>query len=90
MLILLPVSANSANFASKKMNKKRIITVLESDQLLLQFGEKLIKEINEDDESLVNVARQLLLLCLRDEKADDFFIAISGWNIDSLLNKIGV
>lgn len=72
------------------MNKKRIITVLEDDQLLLRFGETLIKEINEDDESLVNVARQLLLLCLRDENADDFFIAISGWNIDSLLNKIGV
>ena len=84
------MSADNANFASKKMNKKRIITVLEDDQLLLQFGETLIKEINEDDESLVNVARQLLLLCLRDENADDFFIAISGWNIDSLLNKIGV
>ena len=72
------------------MNKNRIITVLEDDQLLQQFGETLINEINNDDEPLDKTARQLLLLSLRDEDADDFFIAISGWSIDSLLNKIGV
>ena len=73
-----------------KMNKNRIISVLEDDQLLQQFGETLINEINNDDEPLDKTARQLLLLSLRDEDADDFFIAISGWSIDSLLNKIGV
>ena len=87
---MLPASAEITNFVSKTMNKNRIVTVLEDDQLLQQFGETLINEINDDDEPLVKTARQLLLLCLRDEDADDFFIAISGWSIDSLLNKIGV
>lgn len=77
-------------FAAKKMDKNKIMIVLDNDQLLEQFAKTFIEEINADDESLIKVARQLLLLCLRDEFADDFFIAISGWNVDSILNKIGV
>lgn len=72
------------------MDKKKIQEVLNDNQLLEQFGKILIDEINNDDEPLEKVARQLLLLCLRNEDADDFFIAISGWNIDSILNKIGI
>ena len=45
-------------------------------------------EINNDDESVEDVARHLLELCLCDEHADYFFIAICGWNVDSLLRKI--
>ena len=90
MLKILSMSENDANFALKKMDKNRVITVLEDEQLLQKFGKTLIREINDDDEPLVKVARQLLLLCLRDKEADDFFIAISGWNIDSLLKKTGV
>jgi len=72
------------------MDKNKILEVLNDNQLLEQFGKVLIDEINNDDESLEKVARQLLLLCLRNEDVDDFFIAISGWNIDSILNKIGI
>ena len=72
------------------MDKNKILEVLNDNQLLEQFGKVLIDEINNDDESLEKVARQLLLLCLRNEDVDDFFIAISGWNIDSILYKIGI
>lgn len=82
--------AEATIFVAKKMNHSKIMTVLQDDHLLEQFGEMLIEEINEDDESLVNVARKLLQLCLQNEQADDFFIAICGWSVDSLLNRIGL
>ena len=50
--------------------------------------EVLIEEINNDDEAYYKKGRQLLDLCLTDEKADDFFIAICGWSVDSLLEKL--
>ena len=87
---MLVVFARSIIFVTKKMDKNKILEVLNDNQLLEQFGKVLIDEINNDDESLEKVARQLLLLCLRNEDVDDFFIAISGWNIDSILNKIGI
>jgi len=87
---MLVVFAGSIIFVTKKMDKNKILEVLNDNQLLEQFGKILIDEINNDDESLEKVARQLLLLCLRNEDADDFFIAISGWNIDNILNKIGI
>lgn len=90
MLIMLVVFARSIIFVTKKMDKNKILEVLNDNQLLEQFGKVLIDEINNDDESLEKVARQLLLLCLRNEDVDDFFIAISGWDIDSILNKIGI
>ena len=82
--------AEAIIFVAKKMDQRKIMAVLQDDQLLEQFGETLIEEINNDDESLVNVASQLLQLCLRNEQADDFFIAICGWSVDSLLNRIGL
>ena len=87
---MLVVFARSLIFVTKKMDKNKIQEVLNDNQLLEQFGKVLIDEINNDDESLEKVARQLLLLCLRNEDVDDFFIAISGWNIDSILYKIGI
>ena len=50
--------------------------------------EVLIEEINNDDEAYYKKGRQLLDLCLTDENADDFFIAICGWSVDSLLEKL--
>lgn len=70
------------------MNRSIIEAVLENEQLLERFAETLIDEINNDDEPLEKKGRQLLDLCLLDEHADDFFIAICGWNIESLLSKI--
>lgn len=74
----------------KTMDKAKIHKVLDDNILLENFSLLLIDEINNDDEILEKKARQLLSLCLNDEKADDFFIAICGWSVDSLLNKLNV
>jgi hypothetical protein len=72
------------------MDKDRIHKVLEDNILLEDFSQLLIDEINNDDEILEKKARQLLNLCLKDENADEFFIAICGWSVDSLLNKMNL
>ena len=74
----------------KTMDKDRIHKVLEDNILLEDFSQLLIDEINNDDEILEKKARQLLNLCLKDENADEFFIAICGWSVDSLLNKMNL
>ena len=90
MQIFFDVSAESSIFVAKKMNRSIIQAVLNDEELLERFGEILIDEINNDDEPMEKVARQLLNLCLRDEHADDFFIAICGWSVDSLLNRLDI
>ena len=81
-------SGNAITFVEKKMNNNVIQTILDDDSLLEQFTELLIEEINNDDEAMDKKGRQLLSLCLNDENADDFFIAICGWSVDSLLQKL--
>ena len=61
---------------------------MENEALLERFMEVLIEEINNDDEAYYKKSRQLLDLCLTDENADDFFIAICGWSLASLLEKL--
>ena len=90
MQTFLDVSAEISIFVAKKMNRKIIQAVLDDEELLERFGETLIDEINNDDEPMENVARELLNLCLCDEHADDFFIAICGWSVDSLLNRLDI
>ncbi|SNU03248.1 hypothetical protein SAMN06298211_101433 [Prevotellaceae bacterium MN60] len=70
------------------MNKKVIEDILENESLLERFVEILVEEIINDDEVYYKKGRQLLSLSLAEENADDFFIAICGWNIDSLLEKL--
>ncbi len=70
------------------MDKERINIVLENVSLTERFAEELLSEINRDDEPLDKVGRELLRLCLEDERADEFFIAICGWSVDSLLDKL--
>ena len=72
------------------MDSNRINILLSNDALLERFTEILIDEINEDDESFEKKGRQLLEFALGNKDADDFFIAICGWSIDSLLEKTGV
>lgn len=72
------------------MNSNRINILLSNDALLERFTEILIDEINADDESYEKKGRQLLEFVLENKDADDFFIAICGWSIDSLLEKTGV
>ena len=61
---------------------------MENESLLERFVEVLVDEINNDDEAYDKKGRRLLDLCLTDENADDFFIAICGWSVDSLLEKL--
>nr|WP_288282125.1 hypothetical protein [uncultured Prevotella sp.] len=70
------------------MDKKAIEEIMANDALLERFMEILVDEINNDDEAYYKKGRQLLDLCLSDENADDFFIAICGWSVDSLLEKL--
>lgn len=77
-----------ATFAGKKMDKERIENILNDEAQLERFVEVLVDEINNDDEAYDKKGRQLLDLCLTDEHADDFFIAVCGWSVDSLLEKL--
>ena len=70
------------------MDKKAIEEIMENESLLERFIEVLIEEINDDDDAYYKKGRQLLDLCLTDENADEFFIAICGWSVDSLIEKL--
>lgn len=70
------------------MDRKAIEDILEIEGLLERFVETLVDEINNDDEAYDKKGRQLLELCLTDEHADDFFIAICGWSVKSLLDRL--
>lgn len=76
-------------FAGKKMDKSRIQSILDnsSEEFLDRFFETLLEEINSDDEPFYKKTRQLLLASLNNENADDFFIAICGWSLESLIDK---
>ena len=78
----------SCYLCTKTMDKKAIEEVLNNEGLLERFVETLVDEINNDDEAYDKKGRQLLELCLTDEHADDFFIAICGWSVKSLLDKL--
>lgn len=71
------------------MEKGQIQAILDNanEEFLERFYETMLNEINSDDESYYKKARQLLLASLNNENADDFFIAISGWNLESLIEK---
>ena len=72
------------------MKKEQIQALLEnaSDDFLERFYETLLNEINCDDEPYHKKARQLLLASLNDEHHDDFFIAICGWSLESIIEII--
>ena len=70
------------------MNKERIENILNDEAQLERFVEVLVDEINDDDEAYDKKGRQLMDLCLTDEHADEFFIAICGWSVDSLIEKM--
>ena len=70
------------------MDKKTIEEIMENESLLERFVEVLIEEINDDDEAYYKKGRQLLDLCLTNENANEFFITICGWSVDSLIEKL--
>lgn len=72
------------------MTKEQIRIILDkaSEERHDRFFETLLHEIIIDDEPYYKKARQLLLASLNNENVDDFFIAISGWNLESLLKRL--
>lgn len=71
------------------MDKEQIQAILDNanEEFLERFFETLINEINSDDEPYYKKARQLLLASLNNENTDDFFIAICGWSLESLIER---
>ena len=71
------------------MSKEQILAILNNanEEFLERFFETILNEINSDDEPYYKKARQLLLASLNNELADDFFIAICGWSLESLIEK---
>lgn len=68
--------------------KEKILKLLDDDQELSRFTEVLLQQIDNDDEPWEDKGRQILLAALNDDKADDFFIAICGYSLKSLLDMI--
>ena len=71
------------------MSKEQIQAILDNanEVFLEKLFETMLNEINSDDEPYYKKGRQLLLASLNNEHADDFFIAICGWSLESLIEK---
>ncbi len=71
------------------MSKEQIKAILDNanEEFLEKFLDTMLNEINSDDEPYYKKARQLLLASLNNEHADDFFIAICGWSLESLIER---
>ena len=71
------------------MEKEQIQTILDNanEEFLERFFETMLNESNSDDEPYYKKARQLLLASLNNEHTDDFFIAICGWSLESLIER---
>ena len=71
------------------MEKEQIQAILDNanEEFLERLFETILNEINSDDEPYYKKGRQLLLASLNNENADDLFIAISGWSLESLIEK---
>ena len=71
------------------MEREQIQTILDNanEEFLERFFETMLNEINSDDEPYYKKARQLLLASLNNEHTDDFFIAICGWSLESLIER---
>lgn len=60
--------------------------MLSNQDALASFVKTLYNAILTDDEPWERKGRQLLLLAMDDgEKADEFFMSICGYNLDSLI-----
>ena len=72
------------------MKREQIEAILDNanEEFLERFYETLLYEINADDEAYHKKASQLLLAALNNEHADDFFIAICGWSLESLFSNM--
>ncbi len=71
------------------MDKEQLHAILDnaSEEVLEKFFETLLNEINSDDEAYYKKGRQLLLAALNNEHADDFFISLCGWSLETLIEK---
>ncbi len=68
--------------------KDKILKLLDDDHALCRFTEVLLQQIDNDEEPWEDKGRQILLAALNDDKANDFFIALCGYSLKSLLDMI--
>ena len=71
------------------MTHEQIQTILDnaSEDFYERLFETLLNEINSDDEPYHKKTHQLLVASLNNENADDFFIAICGWSLETLIER---
>jgi len=71
------------------MTHEQIQTILDnaSEDFRERFFKTLLDEINSDEEPYHKKTHQLLLAALKNENADDFFIAICGWSLETLIEN---
>lgn len=72
----------------KPQTTQIIQELLSSEDKLEAFYERLLYEINNDDEPYHKKGRQLFLASLNNQHPNDFFIAICGWSLESLMERI--
>ncbi len=72
------------------MKKEQLEAIIDnaSEEFLERFYETLLNDINSDDEPYYKKGHQLLLASLNNPFADDFFIALCGWSLESLMEKM--
>ena len=68
--------------------KEKIEEILESEFLLEELMQKIIQEINDDDEPLDKKCRQLLLAYLDNPDIDNVLMSLCGWNLKSLIDMV--
>lgn len=70
-------------------NKELIEEFLQNEGLLFQLAESIHDEIQNDDEPLEKVARNLLITYSEHpEIVDEIMMSLSGWTMESLMKKI--
>ncbi len=68
--------------------KEKIEEILESEFLLEELMQKIIQEINDDDEPLDKKCRQLLLAYMDNPDIDNVLMSLCGWNLKSLIDMV--
>ena len=72
------------------MEKEQIQTILDNanEEFLERFYKTILNEINSDEEPYYKKARQFLLASLNNKHADEFYIAIVCWNLESIIERV--
>lgn len=69
--------------------KEQVEEIMKSEVTLEALAERVVDEMNNDDEALDERGRQLLIAYLDNPSAvDDVLIALCGWSVKSLIGMV--